>query len=98
MLIRLAVAVALSTVYWPLANAQEQSSIKRGEAMMRHMCAACHAIGTTDESAHPSAPPFRQLNRIVDFSGFIERLQDGLIPTCRRSASRGGTRVQSPLT
>ena len=76
MLIRLAVAVALSTLHSLVGNAQEKSSIDRGEAVVRRMCAACHAVGTTGESVHPSAPPFRQLHRIVDFGGFIERLRD----------------------
>jgi mono/diheme cytochrome c family protein len=78
MLIRSAVALALFMLGPSVGNAQELSSIERGEALVRQMCAACHAVGTTDESPHLNAPPFRQLHRVVDFGGFIERLRDGL--------------------
>ena len=42
------------------ATAQEPDMrIVRGEALVRSLCAECHAIGRADRSPHASAPPFR---------------------------------------
>lgn len=62
-----------------VAQAEELTSVEHGKALVTDMCARCHAVGTTGESPHPGAPPFRQLHRVVDFNGFVDRLREGLM-------------------
>jgi mono/diheme cytochrome c family protein len=40
----------------------EKGTVDRGELLLRKNCSRCHAIGTTGESPHPEAPPFRTLS------------------------------------
>ena len=53
--------------------------VVQGEALAREMCAQCHAIGITDQSFRPAAPPFRSLDRRAeDLDQFFDRLRQGL--------------------
>jgi cytochrome c len=51
---------------------------ERGKALATSMCAACHAMGTTDISPHPDAPPFRTLEKRLDLDSFVDRLRENL--------------------
>jgi cytochrome c len=61
------------------AGAQEATQVDRGQALVERMCAECHAVGAAGDSRHPGAPPFRRLERVVDFETFVDRLREGLI-------------------
>ena len=52
---------------------------RRGEALVKDMCAGCHAIGRTGQSPHLGAPAFRTLDSRVDLDRFSERLRQGLM-------------------
>ena len=52
---------------------------ERGEVLARGMCAGCHAIGRTGDSAHPAAPRFRSLGNQVDLSKLAQRIREGLL-------------------
>jgi mono/diheme cytochrome c family protein len=69
------VSLALLLAATP-APAQELAA--RGHALLSEMCASCHAIGTSDASAHPAAPPFRIISRRLDIDALYEKLREGL--------------------
>jgi mono/diheme cytochrome c family protein len=52
---------------------------QRGEAIARGMCAGCHAIAKTGDSAHPAAPRFRSLDNRTDLGKLAQRLRGGLL-------------------
>jgi cytochrome c len=51
---------------------------RQGRALAERMCARCHAVGTSGQSPHDGAPPFRTLSRRVDLDTFAKRLREGL--------------------
>ena len=57
------------------AAAQELAA--RGHALLSEMCAACHAIGTSDASPHPAAPAFRIISRRFEIDDLYEKLREG---------------------
>jgi cytochrome c len=67
---------SLLTTATPLAAEAFQ---QRGKAIAERMCAQCHAIGRTGDSAHAAAPPFRVLQNQIDISQFAQRLRSGLL-------------------
>jgi mono/diheme cytochrome c family protein len=54
------------------------SRISRGEALVRANCARCHAVGRTDQSHHPDAPPFRTLSQRYPLRDLEEALAEGI--------------------
>lgn len=53
-----------------------------GLAFVQQNCAMCHAIGTTGNSPHPAAPPFRRLGNSYDLDKLQVILQRGtILPT-----------------
>jgi mono/diheme cytochrome c family protein len=52
---------------------------QRGKVLLETLCARRHAVGKTDRSPHPDAPPFRTFgdDKLYD-NDFGKRLQDGL--------------------
>lgn len=52
---------------------------QQGFALVTSYCADCHAVGTTDDSLHPTAPHFRDLHLLYDVSLLDEALVEGLI-------------------
>lgn len=56
-----------------------ESFQQRGKIIAERMCAACHAVGPTGESAHVAAPPFRVLQNQIDIGQFAQRLRSGLL-------------------
>lgn len=78
MLIRLYAALCAALVLAVMSFAHADD-VERGEAIARDICAPCHAIGTSGESPHASAPPFRRLGERVDLDDLAERLREGVI-------------------
>jgi len=52
---------------------------ERGEVLARGMCAGCHAVGRTGDSALPAAPRFRTLGNQIDLSKLAQRIREGLL-------------------
>lgn len=53
--------------------------IARGHAIARYNCSQCHAVGRTDASRDPKAPPLRVLSRKYPLSGLEESLAEGIM-------------------
>jgi mono/diheme cytochrome c family protein len=51
---------------------------QRGRVLLETLCAGCHAVGTTGQSPHPEAPPFRTFGEKLYDDDLGQRLQDGL--------------------
>ena len=73
---RCAVSAFALVLASPLAQARD--SISRGHALVKELCAGCHAIGPTGKSPREGAPPFRTIGRSYDLDGFAERLRHGI--------------------
>jgi len=56
----------------------EESSVRRGEALLSKNCARCHAVGRSGTSPHPDAPAFRTLSGKYPIDGLAEALAEGL--------------------
>jgi cytochrome c len=76
MLAALTVSALLAVVREVQAlSAQE----RRGRVLAVRLCAQCHAIGRSDVSARPTAPPLRHLHKRVNLDTFASRLRQGLM-------------------
>lgn len=49
-----------------------------GKALVEANCAACHGIGTIDQSQHPEAPPFRTLWERYPIDALEESFVEGI--------------------
>lgn len=72
----LAIAL-LAALAWP-ASAQDRG-IAHGKALVQLNCSGCHAIGKTDESSHPGAPPFRTLHERYPLDALEEAFVEGIV-------------------
>jgi mono/diheme cytochrome c family protein len=54
-------------------------AVARGAAILQKNCARCHAIGTTGQSAHPQAPPFREVVTRYPVEDLEESLAEGIV-------------------
>ena len=70
-------ALAGAVVCLALGSAQAQE--RSGLALIQEHCAMCHAIGKTDDSPHPGAPPLRKLGDSYNFDEFQELLERGTV-------------------
>jgi cytochrome c len=61
------------------AAAVERGTVGRGELLLRENCSRCHAIGTTGDSLHPEAPPFRTLSSRYPIEDLSESLAEGIV-------------------
>jgi cytochrome c len=59
-------------------NAQTPPEETFGKVLVQKNCAACHAIGHSDRSKHPAAPPFTQIFKRYLASVLAEALAEGL--------------------
>lgn len=50
----------------------------RGEEIATRLCSGCHAIGRTDQSAHPDSLPFRQISLRYPVRSLEEALGEGI--------------------
>ncbi|MHA7899834.1 MAG: c-type cytochrome [Henriciella sp.] len=51
----------------------------QGEAMVENLCVDCHAIGADDASAHPAAPPLRDLSKRLTLEDLRAPLLEGIV-------------------
>ncbi|ANW05362.1 cytochrome C-552 [Bradyrhizobium icense] len=51
---------------------------QRSKAMLENLCGRCHAVGKTDRSPNPLAPPFHNFGEKLYDTDMVQRLQDGL--------------------
>lgn len=57
----------------------QSSDIDRGKAILQKKCARCHALGMTDQSHHPQAPPFRDVVKRYPVEYLAEALAEGIV-------------------
>ena len=55
------------------------SKIKVGKMIAETRCAKCHATGTTGDSPHPDAKPFRELSENYPVRDLEEALGEGIL-------------------
>ncbi len=72
-------AVAPSCAYAAPPEPSAAESLRLGRALVLRNCGMCHAIGATDVSANPQAPPFRNLNQRMDVENLGEGLATGIL-------------------
>lgn len=60
------------------ANTDEQEAAK-GLAILQKNCARCHALGLTEKSPHPQAPPFRDVVNRYPVEDLEESLAEGIM-------------------
>ncbi|WP_018146557.1 c-type cytochrome [Henriciella marina] len=60
-------------------SAPESELVGQGEAIAESLCAGCHAIGLTGESAHHEAMPFRQISWHYPVEVLAEPLAEGIM-------------------
>ena len=58
--------------------APAQDPARHGRALLKELCANCHAIGKTDSSRLHEAPPLRTLGRSFDLDQFPRLLKRGI--------------------
>jgi len=63
----------------PIDAFAQQSSNEFGNDLLRQHCAGCHAIGISDQSRHPSAPPFRNVLKRYKAEMLAEALAEGIM-------------------
>lgn len=74
----IAVVAAVLLVAGVAGAARAQDPAIRGRALLKELCASCHAIDRLDVSPRPAAPPFRVLGQSFELDSLTERLRDGL--------------------
>jgi mono/diheme cytochrome c family protein len=57
----------------------QSSDIDSGKTILEKKCARCHAIGRTDQSHHPQAPPFRDVVKRYPVEDLAEALAEGIV-------------------
>jgi mono/diheme cytochrome c family protein len=73
-----AVAVAGLCGSLPSASAQD-SGFARGQQIAERLCARCHAIGKSDASPDPKAPPFRSIGKLYPLDHLGEAFAEGIV-------------------
>jgi cytochrome c len=71
-------AAALCCFAFPVW-AGDDELVKTGRAIVQQNCSRCHAIGTTGESTHPKAPPFRIIVTRYPVEDLAEALAEGIV-------------------
>jgi mono/diheme cytochrome c family protein len=61
------------------SRAQTRTDIAAGRQIAERICARCHAIGLHGQSAHPEAPPFRQIAAKGNVENLEEALGEGIV-------------------
>jgi mono/diheme cytochrome c family protein len=66
--------------YWAGGSqAQTRTNIAAGRQIAERLCAHCHAIGVDGKSAHPDAPPFREIAAKGNVENLEEALGEGIV-------------------
>lgn len=71
--IAVAYGVAVASPAWAVDDAAAL-----GARLVEKNCARCHAVGPTGASAHPDAPPFRELHERYPPEALGEALAEGI--------------------
>jgi mono/diheme cytochrome c family protein len=76
----IAVVVALAAAAFGArpASAQDENAA-RGQKIAQEKCARCHAIGRSDTSPDPKAPPFRRIGKGYPLEHLGEALAEGIV-------------------
>ena len=61
------------------AVAADKGLTDKGEVLIRENCSRCHAVGVTDDSPNPDAPPFRTLSSKYPIEDLAESLAEGIV-------------------
>ncbi len=78
--IMIVAALALSALVTAVREVEALSAEeRRGRVLAVRLCAQCHAVGKSDASARPAAPPLRHLHKRVNLDTFASRLRQGLM-------------------
>jgi cytochrome c len=72
--ILLAILIAAATG----SGVAAQGDPRRGEALVRENCGACHAVGRTGDSPEPKAPALRTLASRYPLENLQEALAEGI--------------------
>jgi mono/diheme cytochrome c family protein len=72
-------SIALIWLVIPSNGSAQQSSDEFGSELLRQHCSSCHAIGISDHSRHPSAPPFRNVVKRYKPEVLAEALAEGIM-------------------
>lgn len=67
-----------SALIMGLVNLPASADPGEGRRLVESNCARCHAIGETDRSAHPEAPPFRGLWKRYPLDALDEAFAEGI--------------------
>jgi mono/diheme cytochrome c family protein len=61
------------------SDAFESARIERGRHLAVTNCSGCHAVGSSGDSRHPMAPPFRHLSRNYHVNELEEAFAEGVL-------------------
>jgi cytochrome c len=61
------------------SNPHFQASIEMGQQIVTQKCQSCHAIGATDVSIDPRAPPLRTLSERYPIDSLAEAFGEGIL-------------------
>ncbi len=78
-MVRFAVPLLIALLCAAGAQAASPQTLRRGEAIARNNCGACHATGRSGASPNPKSPPFRELGRRYPLSNLEEALGEGIV-------------------
>lgn len=76
-------ALLFATLFVPaicgVSNAvSAEDAVEKGRVLLQANCSRCHAIGPDDRSAHPEAPPFREVVTRYPPENLAESLAEGI--------------------
>jgi cytochrome c len=74
-----AAVLAAACLLMAASSAFADDDLKRGEQLLQHDCAPCHAIGKTGDSPRKEAPPFRTLSQRYPIESLEESLGEGIM-------------------
>ncbi|MGJ0506053.1 MAG: c-type cytochrome [Methylocystis sp.] len=75
----LGLSALLAGLFGAAAQAASPETLRRGAAIAKRNCSACHAIGRSGASPNPKSPPFRNLSRRYPLSNLEEALGEGIV-------------------
>ena len=75
-MMRLAIAALLLSSTLP---AMADDLVEYGRRIAETNCSRCHAVGSTGESHHPEAPPFRDLSKRYPIDALEEAFAEGIV-------------------
>jgi mono/diheme cytochrome c family protein len=77
--LRLGLVALILLVTGPAWTAPAAEPKDQGKALLTRMCGNCHAVGSTGDSPHRGAPPFRTIGTIYDITELTEEMTEQLI-------------------